>query len=57
MKCICKRKPNVFIDEEGFFVACSRCGRETARVSTYEEALKAWEVIIIGDLDEQFKDN
>lgn len=45
-KCICKRKVNVFIAKEGYFVGCSRCGRESDYMSTYEQAVENWNNLI-----------
>lgn len=42
MKCICKRRVKVWKDEEGWFTACSKCGRESEYASSYEGAIQKW---------------
>lgn len=41
-KCVCNRKAELYHNDDGFMVACTRCGRETKTYLTPESAILNW---------------
>lgn len=40
--CVCKRKVEVYEEEEGFTVSCPRCGKSIEPQSSIDKAIECW---------------